>query len=158
MKDYKTRGGAWCSPGKAQMKKHLGAMRLVLAAILGGAVALATGDAGTPADESDETTSVVVLGEGDLADRAEILRNMYRRITPQDMPLVQDVGTWPAAWEEFGANWDAAAVNREYGTWVVPVEVSQLSAVPKLLEFYMGKNTPARREFIVNNLLQEIDA
>ena len=111
------------------MKKHLGAMGLVLAAILGGAVALATGDAGTQADESDETTSVEVLGEGDLADRAEILRNMYRRITPQDMPLVQDVGTWPAAWEEFGANWDAAAVNREYGTWVVPVEVSQDAGV-----------------------------
>lgn len=41
---------------------------------------------------------------------------------------------------------------------LVPVEVSQLKAVPKLLEFYMGKNTPARKEFIVNNLLEEIDA
>ena len=53
---------------------------------------------------------------------------------------------------------------KEFGQFIgddiklVPVEVSQLSAVPKLLEFYMGKNTPARREFIVNNLLQEIDA
>lgn len=41
---------------------------------------------------------------------------------------------------------------------LVPVEVSQLKAVPKLLEFYMGKNTPERRDFIVNNLLEEIDA
>ena len=41
---------------------------------------------------------------------------------------------------------------------LVPVEVSQLKAVPKLLEFYMGKNTPQRREFIVNNLLEEVDA
>ena len=41
---------------------------------------------------------------------------------------------------------------------LVPVEVSQLNAVPKLLEFYMGKNTPQRREFIVNNLLEEVDA
>ena len=53
---------------------------------------------------------------------------------------------------------------KEFGQFIgddiklVPVEVSQLSAVPKLLEFYMGKNTPARRDFIVNNLLQEIDA
>ena len=41
---------------------------------------------------------------------------------------------------------------------LVPVEVSQLKSVPKLLEFYMGKNTPQRREFIVNNLLEEVDA
>ena len=41
---------------------------------------------------------------------------------------------------------------------LVPVEVSQLKAIPKLLEFYMGKNTPERRNFIVNNLLEEIDA
>ncbi len=41
---------------------------------------------------------------------------------------------------------------------LVPVEVQQLKSVPKLLEFYMGKNTPQRREFIVNNLLEEIDA
>lgn len=40
---------------------------------------------------------------------------------------------------------------------IVPIEVQQLKAVPKLLEFYMGKNTPERREFIVNNLLEEID-
>ncbi|MCM1322071.1 MAG: type IIA DNA topoisomerase subunit B [Bacteroides sp.] len=41
---------------------------------------------------------------------------------------------------------------------IVPVEVSQLKKVPSLLEFYMGKNTPQRREFIVKNLLAEIDA
>ena len=75
---------------------------------------------------------MVVLGEEDLADRAEILRNMYRRITPPDLPLVQDVGTWPAAWEEFGANWVSAALEREYGTWVVPVEVTQNSGATVL--------------------------
>ncbi len=92
--------------------------------MLAGAVALATGsgEAESPAEGPDDA---VVLGEEDLADRAEILRNMYRRITPPDIPLVQDVGTWPAAWEEFGANWDAAAADREFGAWVVPVEVSQ---------------------------------
>ncbi|MBR4189875.1 MAG: hypothetical protein IKQ55_07940 [Kiritimatiellae bacterium] len=106
------------------MKKHVWAVCLGVAAVLAGAAALATGtgEAESPAEEPD---NAVVLGEEDLADRAEILRNMYRRITPPDIPLVQDVGTWPAAWEEFGENWNAAAADREYGAWVVPVEVSQ---------------------------------
>lgn len=53
---------------------------------------------------------------------------------------------------------------KEFGQFIgeqmhlVPVEVSALKEVPGLLEFYMGKNTPSRREFIVNNLLAEIDA
>ncbi len=41
---------------------------------------------------------------------------------------------------------------------LVPVEVQSLKNVPKLLEFYMGKNTPQRRDFIVHNLLEQIDA
>ncbi|MCQ2610984.1 MAG: toprim domain-containing protein [Treponema sp.] len=41
---------------------------------------------------------------------------------------------------------------------LTPVEISQLKAVPKILSFYMGKNTPERREFIEKNLLQDIDA
>lgn len=41
---------------------------------------------------------------------------------------------------------------------LTPIEVKTLKNVPKLLEFYMGKNTPERRDFIVNNLLEEIDA
>ncbi len=111
-------------PGMAHMKKHVWAVCLGVAAVLAGTAALATGtgEAGPPAEEPDDA---LVLGEEDLADRAEILRNMYRRITPPDMALVQDVGTWPAAWEEFGAEWDAAAAEREYGAWVVPVEVTQ---------------------------------
>lgn len=106
------------------MKGHVLAFCFGVAAVLAGAVALATGTgkADNPADEPDDA---VILGEEDLADRAEILRNMYRRITPPDMALRQYVGTWPAAWEEFGANWDSAAVDREYGAWVVPVEVTQ---------------------------------
>ncbi|MCQ2981724.1 MAG: type IIA DNA topoisomerase subunit B [Treponemataceae bacterium] len=53
---------------------------------------------------------------------------------------------------------------KEFGPFIgedmhlVPVEVQSIANVPKLLEFYMGKNTPQRREFIVNNLLEEIDA
>ncbi|MDR1785738.1 MAG: type IIA DNA topoisomerase subunit B [Spirochaetaceae bacterium] len=52
---------------------------------------------------------------------------------------------------------------REFGQFIgddmklLPVEVKSRKDVPALLEFYMGKNTPARREFIVNNLLEEID-
>lgn len=41
---------------------------------------------------------------------------------------------------------------------LTPVEISQLKAVPKLLQFYMGKNTPERREFIEKHLLADIDA
>ena len=41
---------------------------------------------------------------------------------------------------------------------LVPVEVQTLKNVPRLLEFYMGKNTPQRRDFIVHNLLEQIDA
>ncbi len=52
---------------------------------------------------------------------------------------------------------------KEFGQFIgqdirlVPVSVKTLKDVPKLLEFYMGKNTPERREFIVNNLLEEVD-
>jgi topoisomerase-4 subunit B len=41
---------------------------------------------------------------------------------------------------------------------LIPVEISALKEVDRLLEFYMGKNTPERRDFIVKNLLQEVDA
>ena len=41
---------------------------------------------------------------------------------------------------------------------LTPVEISQLKAVPKILSFYMGNNTPERREFIEKHLLQDIDA
>lgn len=43
---------------------------------------------------------------------------------------------------------------------LTPVEISHLKIIPKLLEFYMGKNTPERRSFIEKNLLtnDQIDA
>ena len=41
---------------------------------------------------------------------------------------------------------------------LIPVEISQLKAIPPLLTFYMGKNTPQRRQFIEQHLLSEIDA
>ncbi len=40
---------------------------------------------------------------------------------------------------------------------LTPVEISQLKLVPKLLGFYMGKNTPERREFIEKHLLSNAD-
>ena len=33
------------------------------------------------------------------------------------------------------------------------VNIDRLSEVPKVLNFYMGKNTPERREYIMNNLV-----
>ncbi|MEL3908598.1 MAG: DNA topoisomerase IV subunit B [Treponemataceae bacterium] len=41
---------------------------------------------------------------------------------------------------------------------LIPVSIQTLKKVPKILEFYMGRNTPERREFIMQNLLDEIDA
>ena len=41
---------------------------------------------------------------------------------------------------------------------LTPVEVRSLKTIPPLLSFYMGKNTPERRDFIVNNLLRDVDA
>ncbi len=75
----------------------------------------------TEMSDHADVADAVVLGEEDLADRAEILRNRYRRMTPGDGPLVQDVGVWPAAWEEFSPVWNGAAAERDLGTWTVPM-------------------------------------
>lgn len=40
---------------------------------------------------------------------------------------------------------------------LLPVTVLALKNIPGILEFYMGKNTPERREFIMKNLLAEVD-
>ena len=39
---------------------------------------------------------------------------------------------------------------------LVPVDVGSLKAVPEVLSFYMGKNTPARRDFIMKNLVDDL--
>ncbi len=39
-----------------------------------------------------------------------------------------------------------------------PIMLDKSTSIEKLLEFYMGKNTPDRQEFIINNLKVEIDA
>jgi len=33
------------------------------------------------------------------------------------------------------------------------VNIDRLSEIPKMLSFYMGKNTPDRRDYIMNNLI-----
>jgi topoisomerase-4 subunit B len=35
------------------------------------------------------------------------------------------------------------------------VSVDALKKVPQVLSFYMGKNTPERREYIMKNLIDE---
>jgi topoisomerase-4 subunit B len=51
---------------------------------------------------------------------------------------------------------------KEFGQFIgedirlVPVAVNTLKAVPQVLTFYMGKNTPDRREYIMKNLVNEI--
>lgn len=91
--------------------------------IVGMAAAFATGSSD---EAADETAANVFLGELDLAERMEIWRNQYRRMTPGDEPFVQDVGTWPAAWEEFGNTWDSAPAERNLATWLVPFFVERI--------------------------------
>jgi len=51
---------------------------------------------------------------------------------------------------------------KEFGQFIgadmrlVPVSVNTLKAVPQVLEFYMGKNTPERREYIMKNLVADV--
>ncbi|GAB1481475.1 DNA topoisomerase IV subunit B [Treponema sp.] len=50
---------------------------------------------------------------------------------------------------------------KEFGQFIgpdirlVPVTVNTLKSIPQVLEFYMGKNTPDRREYIMKNLVNE---
>ena len=39
---------------------------------------------------------------------------------------------------------------------IVKVDIQTLSAIPDMLEFYMGKNTPERRDFIMQNLISDL--
>lgn len=41
---------------------------------------------------------------------------------------------------------------------LIPVAINMLSDVKKTLEFYMGKNTPERKQFIMQNLINEEEA
>ncbi|MBW2696765.1 MAG: type IIA DNA topoisomerase subunit B, partial [Deltaproteobacteria bacterium] len=51
---------------------------------------------------------------------------------------------------------------KEFGQFIgddmrlLPVSVKNIGEVAKTLDFFMGKNTPARREFIVENLLTDV--
>ena len=112
---------------KTDMKTRILAFWIGLVAVVGVAAAFASGTAG-------EADDAVVLGEEDLAERAEILRNQFRRMTPGDAPLVQDIGTWPAAWEEFSPAWDSAPSTRDLATWLVPVEVARDGVATVLLD------------------------
>ena len=39
---------------------------------------------------------------------------------------------------------------------MVPVTVQNLGEVARTLDFFMGKNTPERKKFIVDNLLTDV--
>jgi len=39
---------------------------------------------------------------------------------------------------------------------LIRVDVQTLKAVPEVLEFYMGKNTPTRRDYIMRNLISDL--
>ncbi|HON13933.1 MAG TPA: DNA topoisomerase IV subunit B [Treponema sp.] len=52
---------------------------------------------------------------------------------------------------------------KEFGQFIgkdmrlVPVTINTLKAVPQVLEFYMGKNTPERRDYIMKNLIADVN-
>jgi len=48
--------------------------------------------------------------------------------------------------------------SEDKGMHLTEVNIQSLKNVPEVLEFYMGKNTPERREFLVHHLAAEIDA
>ena len=48
--------------------------------------------------------------------------------------------------------------SEDKGMHLTPVTIQSLKNVPEVLKFYMGKNTPERRDFIVHHLASEIDA
>ena len=48
--------------------------------------------------------------------------------------------------------------SEDVGMHLTPVTIQHLKNIPEVLAFYMGKNTPKRRDFIVHNLAKEIDA
>ncbi|GAB1432135.1 DNA topoisomerase IV subunit B [Spirochaetota bacterium] len=39
---------------------------------------------------------------------------------------------------------------------LVPISIQTLKAVPEILNFYMGKNTPLRRDYIMKNLINDL--
>jgi topoisomerase-4 subunit B len=51
---------------------------------------------------------------------------------------------------------------KEFGQFIgedirlVRVDVQTLKAVPQVLEFYQGKNTPERRDYIMKNLINDL--
>ena len=50
---------------------------------------------------------------------------------------------------------------KEFGQFIgedirlVPVSINAVKAIPQVLSFYMGKNTPERREYIMKNLIED---
>jgi topoisomerase-4 subunit B len=51
---------------------------------------------------------------------------------------------------------------KEFGQFIgediklVPVSIKTLKDLPQMMTFYMGKNTPDRREYIMKNLLEDV--
>lgn len=48
--------------------------------------------------------------------------------------------------------------SEDVGMHLTSVSIETIKSVPKILQFYMGKNTPERRNFIVHHLAAEVDA
>jgi topoisomerase-4 subunit B len=93
---------------------------------------------------------------------------LFRVRTKKETRYCYNENERDAAMEELGAANEVTRFKglgeispKEFGQFIgedmrlVPVSVNTLKAVPQVLSFYMGKNTPERREYIMKNLIED---
>ena len=56
-----------------------------------------------------------------------------------------------------GSSGDYAKVVSTANSKIMQIILNDEATITELLQYYMGKNTPARQEFIINNLKVEMD-
>lgn len=83
-----------------------------------------------PADETPPRTdgkeeNGVILDKTDFVERAEIARNLFSCMTPDDCPLVQHLGILPALQDEFAGFWSDSPLEFLQGVWTVPLRLEQ---------------------------------
>ena len=109
------------------MKKQPLPLRLGLAVVFAIATAFGTDD--DPLDEPEHDG--VVLGEVDLAERGAIIRNRFRRMTPVNAPLVQDIAHADIPTDEiFGIWYETINGEKEWYTSLAPVGLGNMVEPP----------------------------
>lgn len=84
-------------------------------------------------------------------------KTIYAYTEEQKKEAIQTIGTKDLEITRFKGLGEISP--KEFGQFIgqdiklIPVRIEHLSEVPKLLSFYMGKNTPARKQYIMDNLI-----